>query len=228
MLLKVQVDALLSFLVVGWRNFPPNNFILRVMGKKDSHSWFRLLLFFFHFYFWGHCKGFVKLNCCVAWVESINYIAFLPGVSCFFLFSHIELVFEVQVQWRIFHFEVIHCSSTRHAIMKKENKTAAKVEEPTARITRARAKALGSSGGIFPSSKPSFKQDQKHVLCSKFKRAASDENKASTGAPAGIQQKRRAVLEDVTNVLCENSHINIHPTKIQVRIFHRLLCNLIR
>lgn len=38
MLLKVQVDALLSFLVVGWRNFPPNNFIQRVMGKKDSHS----------------------------------------------------------------------------------------------------------------------------------------------------------------------------------------------
>ncbi|KAM3735889.1 hypothetical protein ACB098_10G122100 [Castanea mollissima] len=100
--------------------------------------------------------------------------------------------------------------------MKKENKTAAKVEEPTARITRARAKALGSSGGIFPSSKPSFKQDQKHVLCSKFKKAASDENKASTGAPAGVQHKRRAVLEDVTNILCENSRINnIHPTKIQ-------------
>lgn len=100
--------------------------------------------------------------------------------------------------------------------MDKENTTAAKVEEPTVRITRARSKALGLSGGIFPSSKPSFKQDQKHVLRSKFKRAASDENKASMVAPAGTQHKRRAVLEDVTNILCENSLMNrIHSSKIQ-------------
>lgn len=100
--------------------------------------------------------------------------------------------------------------------MKKEDTTTAKVEEPNVRITRARAKALGLSGGIFPSSKPSFKQDQKHVVCSKFKRAASDENKASTVAPAGIQHKRRAVLGDVTNVLCENSHMNYtHASKNQ-------------
>ncbi len=105
--------------------------------------------------------------------------------------------------------------------MKKEDTTTAKVEEPNVRITRARAKALGLSGGIFPSSKPSFKQDQKHVVCSKFKRAASDENKASTVAPAGIQHKRRAVLGDVTNVLCENSHMNYtHSSKNQVRIYH--------
>lgn len=107
--------------------------------------------------------------------------------------------------------------------MDKENTTAAKVEKPTVRITRARSKALGLSGGIFPSSKPSFKQDQKHVLRSKFKRAASDENKASMAAPAGTQHKRRAVLEDVTNILCENSLMNrIHSSKIQVRI-----CDLI-
>ncbi|XP_062164202.1 cyclin-A2-2-like isoform X2 [Alnus glutinosa] len=100
--------------------------------------------------------------------------------------------------------------------MDKENTNAAKVEESTVRVTRARAKALGSSGGIFPSSKPSFKQEQKHVLRSKFKRAASDENKASMVAPAGIQHKRRAVLEDVTNILCENSLMNrIHASKIQ-------------
>jgi hypothetical protein len=142
--------------------------------------------------------------------------------------SHNELILEVQVLCRRFHFEFMHCSFTRHANMDKENKTAAKVEKSTVRITRALAKALGSSGGIFPSSKPSFKQGQKHVLQSKFKRATSDENKASMDPPAGAQHKRRAVLEDVTNILCVNSLMNpIHASKIQVRICHISVCNLI-
>lgn len=114
------------------------------------------------------------------------------------------------------------------ANMNKENIIAAKVDESNVRITRARAKALGLSGGIFPPSEPSLKQDQKHVLPSNFKRAAADENKASMITSAGIKHKRRAVLGDVTNVLCENSHANcIHAPKTQVRICHHLVCNLI-
>lgn len=100
--------------------------------------------------------------------------------------------------------------------MNKENKTAAKIEEPTSRITRAKAKVLGTSGGIFPSSKPTFKRGHKHVLRVNPKRAASDENKASVAATSGIQHKRRAVLKDVTNI-CENSQRNYSSfAKIQV------------
>ncbi|KAB1204537.1 Cyclin-A2-1 [Morella rubra] len=101
--------------------------------------------------------------------------------------------------------------------MNKENITAAKVEEPNVRITRARAKALGLSERTFLSPKPSFKQDHKHDLRSKFKRAASDENKASIITPAGIKHKRRAVLEDVTNMFPENSHMNRnHTSKVLI------------
>lgn len=98
-------------------------------------------------------------------------------------------------------------SSSRHVNINKENKTHAKIEGPTSRITRAKAQALGTSGGIFPSSKPTFKPDHKHVLRMNSKRGASDENKASVTATSGIQHKRRAVLKDVTNI-CENSHRN--------------------
>uniref|UniRef100_A0A6N2NJZ7 B-like cyclin n=1 Tax=Salix viminalis TaxID=40686 RepID=A0A6N2NJZ7_SALVM len=92
--------------------------------------------------------------------------------------------------------------------MNKENATAAKFEEPTTRITRARAKASGTSVGLFPATKPSFKQDQKHLLRAKTKRAASDENKSCSTSVAGLKHKRRAVLKDVTNILCKNSHLN--------------------
>lgn len=90
--------------------------------------------------------------------------------------------------------------------MNKENAAAAKVEEPTSRITRARAKALGTSGGVFPSAKPTFKPDQKRAHKVNSKRAA-DENKASMTATSGLQHKRRAVLKDVTNI-SENSNVN--------------------
>ncbi|XP_011026521.1 PREDICTED: cyclin-A2-2-like isoform X2 [Populus euphratica] len=112
----------------------------------------------------------------------------------------------------------MHCPSSRQAKMNKENATAAKHEEPTTRVTRARAKASGTSVGLFPASKPSFKQDQKHPLRAKTKRAASDENKSCSTSVAGLKHKRRAVLKDVTNVLCENSHLNCNiATKQQTR-----------
>lgn len=93
--------------------------------------------------------------------------------------------------------------------MNKENATA-KAEEPTARMTRARAKALGKSVGIHPPSKPSFKQEQKRVIRVNSKRPASDENKTSAAAARGLQRKRRAVLKDITNSPDESLYINCH------------------
>ncbi|CAN4097917.1 unnamed protein product [Withania somnifera] len=94
---------------------------------------------------------------------------------------------------------------------------------PTIRITRARAKALGSSGGL-PPLHPSVMQDKKQGQVTqgiKSKRPASDENKPVTSSSASSQQhKRRAVLRDVTNVLCENPYMNcINGSKFQVKKF---------
>ncbi|XP_057521510.1 cyclin-A2-2-like [Amaranthus tricolor] len=86
--------------------------------------------------------------------------------------------------------------------MNKENKVATKVEEPTLRITRARAKALGTSGRLIQ--KPP-RPEQSRVVGETSKRSASDENKSTTQA-SGLQKKRRATLTDVTNVLCEKSY----------------------
>ncbi|KAH7839262.1 hypothetical protein Vadar_001909 [Vaccinium darrowii] len=92
----------------------------------------------------------------------------------------------------------MHSYSTRHANMNKENGTAAKLEEPTIRITRGRAKSLAASGGLPPPG-PSRKHDQKPTLQRNFKRAASDENKPSISLTSYLQHKKRAVLKDVTN-----------------------------
>ncbi|CAK9179210.1 unnamed protein product [Ilex paraguariensis] len=87
----------------------------------------------------------------------------------------------------------MHHYSTRSVNKKKENGTNATFQQPTVRITRTHAKALGSSGG-----------------------AALDENKAAVNVTAGLQHKKRAVLKDVTNVFCENSYVNFsNATKIQ-------------
>ncbi|PQM36900.1 cyclin-A2-1 [Prunus yedoensis var. nudiflora] len=61
--------------------------------------------------------------------------------------------------------------------MNKENTNAAKGGEPTVRITRARAKAFGTSG----------------------------------------EHKRRAVLKDVANVICENSYVKCTTDASQVQ-----------
>lgn len=105
--------------------------------------------------------------------------------------------------------------------MNKENKQTANFEEPCVRITRARAKAFGASGGILPSVKPSFKPDRKRLLQENSKRAASDESKASAIATGGLQHKRRAVLKDVSNIFGENSNAkDIDASKIQVNVFN--------
>lgn len=86
--------------------------------------------------------------------------------------------------------------------MNKENLVATKVEGPTPRITRARAKALGTSGRLIQ--KPP-RPDQSRVLKANCKRLASDESK-SAAPGCSIQKKRRATLTDVTNVLCDKSY----------------------
>lgn len=104
--------------------------------------------------------------------------------------------------------------------MNKENTHVANNEEPSGRITRARAKALGASVGILPSVEPPFKPDQKRGLRENSKRAASDESKGPAIATDGLQHKRRAVLKDVTNNFCENSNVeDIDTSKIQVNMF---------
>ncbi|RVW54026.1 Cyclin-A2-1 [Vitis vinifera] len=114
-------------------------------------------------------------------------------------------------------FSRVDCSSTRH-IMNKENITSAKIEEPTVRITRARAKAATKSGGLLPP-KPPIKLDEMQVVRTNSKRPASNENKPSATANAGLQHKRRATLKDVTNVVSENSYMNcISTTKVEARI----------
>ncbi|XP_059658059.1 cyclin-A2-2 [Cornus florida] len=99
--------------------------------------------------------------------------------------------------------------------MNKENMTAAKFEDATVRMTRARAKALGLPEGL-PTSKLLKKQDHKQVLRPRSKRAASDENKPAVSVTACLQNKKRSVLKDVTNVFCDKSYINcINAAKIE-------------
>ncbi|GMH11874.1 hypothetical protein Nepgr_013715 [Nepenthes gracilis] len=108
-----------------------------------------------------------------------------------------------------------HCSSTSTADMNKETVNAAKLEECTFRLTRARAKDLGTARRQIQ--KPP-RQDQKRVVRANYKREASDENKPAVGATVFIQNKRRAVLNDVTNVSCGKSYTAcFNGTKIQTR-----------
>ncbi|KAK3003967.1 hypothetical protein RJ639_019563 [Escallonia herrerae] len=95
--------------------------------------------------------------------------------------------------------------------MDKENRDAAKLEEASVRITRARAKALGTAGGL-PPQKPPLKQEQRQVQPNS-KRAAPDNNKLRVSAC--LQDKKRAVLKDSTNTFCDNSKITcLHATKV--------------
>ncbi|KAG5537620.1 hypothetical protein RHGRI_024910 [Rhododendron griersonianum] len=92
--------------------------------------------------------------------------------------------------------------------MKKGNLATANFGEPIPRITRARAAACQQSGGIYPSKATkkqdenrfsTKQQDQKRVLRTNSKRAALDVVNNSAPVTSGVQNKRRAVLKDVTN-----------------------------
>ncbi|XP_012484923.1 cyclin-A2-4 [Gossypium raimondii] len=96
--------------------------------------------------------------------------------------------------------------------MRKENGVSANVGALNGRITRARAATLRASGQLLPLNAPK-QPDQKRVSRANTKRSALDENHN-----AGLQHKKRAVLQDVTNVCCNNSYKScINATKIQAK-----------
>ncbi|KAJ6342632.1 hypothetical protein OIU78_010545 [Salix suchowensis] len=100
--------------------------------------------------------------------------------------------------------------------MKKENILPSNSRQLNGPITRAAA--LRASGKM-PPLKASSKQEQKRILKANPKRAALDENNTSGANNASNQRKRRAVLQDVTNVCCENSYTScFSATKIQAKI----------
>ncbi|KAI3786051.1 hypothetical protein L1987_45178 [Smallanthus sonchifolius] len=76
--------------------------------------------------------------------------------------------------------------------------------EPAFRVTRARAAAASQSS----SSEPSKEQGSGCVLRKNSKRSVQDENKTNGTATGSAQNKRRAVLNDVTNICRDNSYKN--------------------
>ncbi|KAL5823055.1 hypothetical protein ACOSQ3_020999 [Xanthoceras sorbifolium] len=101
--------------------------------------------------------------------------------------------------------------------MKSQSLITANVGDLNGRVTRARAAALRSSGYMAPS-KATTEQITKRVLRANPKRAALNENNTNVPDNQGLPRKRRAVLEDVTNVCCDNSYRNcFNATKIQAK-----------
>lgn len=108
--------------------------------------------------------------------------------------------------------------------MNSEDGAGTRTEVPAVRVTRAHAKMLGASSRVLRSSRCSFKQEQKRGILANAKRAALNENRTSADGVAGLQHKRRTVLKDVTNILCDNMHVNhVKALKIQVRLISMLL-----
>ncbi|KAK8992809.1 hypothetical protein V6N11_048879 [Hibiscus sabdariffa] len=94
--------------------------------------------------------------------------------------------------------------------MRKENVVSANVGEFNGRLTRARAAALCASREL------PTQPDQKRVLRANLKRTSLDENNANATEKAGHQSKKRAMLQDVTNVFCNSSNRKcFNATKIQ-------------
>ncbi|XP_014515066.1 cyclin-A2-4 [Vigna radiata var. radiata] len=93
--------------------------------------------------------------------------------------------------------------------MKKESSVTLKTGELSGRVTRARAAAHCSSGKL-PPLKERSQQNQKQLSRVNSKRAASD----NTCVP----RKKRTVLQDVTNVCCENAYTScVNSNKIQAK-----------
>ncbi|KAL8115981.1 hypothetical protein AgCh_022467 [Apium graveolens] len=97
--------------------------------------------------------------------------------------------------------------------MNKENIMATNSEQPNVRITRARAKSLATAGGL-PPLQPPVTKDQKTVAQLDSKRAQPyskrdvlEGKNATVGCSALLQSKKRAVLQDVTNLCRKKSNI---------------------
>lgn len=105
--------------------------------------------------------------------------------------------------------------------MRKENLVSAKVGGLNGCITRARASALRASGQKVPLKALS---QQAPKMRRNTGKAALDESKANAKSNPCLQQKKRAVLQDVTNVLCETSYKNcFNAAKIEVHFLSRIL-----
>ncbi|GKV35766.1 hypothetical protein SLEP1_g43986 [Rubroshorea leprosula] len=102
--------------------------------------------------------------------------------------------------------------------MGKENVVSANVRVLSGRITRARAAALRQSGQLPPLSSSNH-LGQKRVLQVKAKRAALDQNNSSASDKACLKHKKRAALQDVTNVCCNSARRSCFSvTKIQPKV----------
>lgn len=108
--------------------------------------------------------------------------------------------------------------------MDKVNKTCAKDEERSIRVTRAKTRALR---GIPPRSRPSSKNEQKNMPRANSKRAATSEDQTSVVVPALIQNKRRAVLTDVTNVCTKSLDKCPEASKFTVSMHHALTTHFV-
>ncbi|CAL0308770.1 unnamed protein product [Lupinus luteus] len=83
--------------------------------------------------------------------------------------------------------------------MKKENSVVLKAGEFPGRMTRAQVASSRVSRQLAPLKEPS-RRNQNQPLCADPKRAVSD-----TGSTC-LQHKKRVVLQDVTDVCCQNSY----------------------
>ncbi|KAL8143895.1 hypothetical protein V2J09_016927 [Rumex salicifolius] len=92
---------------------------------------------------------------------------------------------------------------------------ASRMEETNVRITRARAKQIGTSGRMMQ--KPP-RPELKRTLRASSKRPYSDENMPMCSATACSQNKKRAVLSDVSNIFRERSQVACHSVaKVQTK-----------
>ncbi|XP_073133940.1 cyclin-A2-1-like [Henckelia pumila] len=107
---------------------------------------------------------------------------------------------------KAYQFASTNCHIMRQTGMDDEN-TSSNITGSNLRITRARAKALGSLGGL-PPLHPSAKQGGKRVLPTNSKRSASYDKQNASSSAACPQQKKRAILKDITNITCNNLYTN--------------------
>lgn len=111
----------------------------------------------------------------------------------------------------------MHPYSSRQRDMDIENVPAANIQGPVGRVTRARAKTLGPSGGL-PPLHPVVKQDHKRALQPKTQHTLSNDKSVTVVAPI-VQAKRRTVFRDITNNHLDESSIKVpSENKVQVHI----------
>lgn len=125
-----------------------------------------------------------------------------------------------------------HLYSRKDKQMNKENIMATNSEQPNVRITRARAKSLGTLGGL-PPLKPLMNEDQNKVAQLDSKRAQPDSKRdvtdgknAVVGCTAFPQRKKRAVLQDVTNIGRNKSNIKGGRVQVIVTLDINILVDL--